>query len=76
MRSATLRPAGAIETGTRLSRLREPGLWQQKYVDRVAVLEDALDKAALEHFSLANDGIQRVTDVAGEMLQRAGWGGP
>jgi len=43
-----------------LSRLREPGLWQQKYVD----------------FSLANDGIRRVTDVAGEILQRAGWGGP
>ncbi len=26
-------PAGAIETGAELSRLREPGLWQQKYVD-------------------------------------------
>ena len=57
-------------------RAREPGFWQQKYVDRVAVLEDALDKAALEDFSLANDGTRRVTDVAGEILQRAGWGGP
>jgi hypothetical protein len=25
---------------------------------------------------LANDGTRRVTDVAGEILQRAGWGGP
>ena len=57
-------------------RAREPGFWQQKYVDRVAVLEDALDKAALEDFSLANDGTRRVTVVAGEILQRAGWGGP
>jgi hypothetical protein len=55
---------------------REPGFWQQKYVDRVAVLEDALDKAALEDFSLANDGTRPVTDIAGEILQRAGWGGP
>lgn len=57
-------------------RARERGFWQQKYVDRVAVLEDALDKAALEDFSLVNDGTRRITDVAGEILQRAGWGGP
>ena len=54
-------------------RAREPGIWQQKYVDRVAVLEEALDHAALEDFSVANDGSRPVTDVAREILQRARW---
>ena len=52
---------------------REPGIWQQKYVDRVAALEDVLDKAAVEDFSVVTDGSRRVTDVAREILQRAGW---
>ena len=54
-------------------RSREPGIWQQKYVDRVAVLEEALDHAALEDFSVVNDGSRPVTDVAREILQRARW---
>jgi hypothetical protein len=56
-------------------RAREPGIWQQKYVDRVAVLENALDKAAVEDFSASNDGTRPITDVASEILQRAGWAG-
>jgi adenylylsulfate kinase len=55
---------------------REPGSWQQKYVDRVEVLEDALDKAAVEDFAVANDGARPITEVAREILQRAGWIGP
>ena len=51
---------------------REPGIWQQKYVDRVVVLEDALDKAAVEDFAVANDGARPITEVAREILQRAG----
>jgi hypothetical protein len=57
-------------------RAREPGFRQQTYVDRVAVLETAHDNAALEAFSVANEGTRPLTDVAGEILQRAGWGGP
>jgi type II secretory pathway predicted ATPase ExeA len=57
-------------------RAREPGIWQQKYVDRVAVLEEALDHAALEDVSVVNDGSRPVTNVAREILQRAGWAPP
>jgi len=54
-------------------RLREPGMWQQQYVDRVAILDAALNRAGLEHFVVANDGSRAITDVAEEILQRAGW---
>jgi hypothetical protein len=54
-------------------RVREPGIWQQKYVDRIAILEDVLDKASVQDFSVVNDGSRPVTDVAREILQRAGW---
>jgi hypothetical protein len=54
-------------------RVREPGIWQQKYVDRVAVLEDRLDAAALESFRLLNDGARSITELGEEMLKRTGW---
>jgi hypothetical protein len=54
-------------------RLREPGIWEQKYVDRVEVLEAALDQAKVEDFSVVNDGTRPVTAVAREILQRTGW---
>jgi adenylylsulfate kinase len=53
-------------------RLREPGMYQQEFVGRVANLERRLDAAALEAFTLINDG-RPVTDVARELLVRAGW---
>ena len=57
-------------------RLRERGMCQQKYVARVGVLEAALDRAALEDFAVANDGSRPITDVAEEILRRAGWTPP
>ena len=45
---------------------------QAQLVDRVAALERILDAAALEDFSIVNDGVP-VTVVAREMLVRAGW---
>jgi hypothetical protein len=54
-------------------RVREPGIWQQKYVDRVAVLDARLDAAAVEHFSLMNDGTRSITELGEEMLKRTGW---
>jgi len=51
---------------------REPGMLQQQLVGRVAVLEALLDAAALEDFSLTNSR-RCVTDVARQMLVRAGW---
>jgi hypothetical protein len=62
----------SLETMQRRVRLREPGPFQQNFVARVAVLEDMLDRAQLEDFSIANeDG--SASDVAREMLVRAGW---
>jgi len=54
-------------------RAREPGVWREKYVGRVALLEETLDQAALEDFAVANDGGRPITEVAREILQRAGW---
>ena len=48
-------------------------MWREKYVGRVAPLEETLDKAAIEDFAVANDGGRPITEVAGEILQRAGW---
>jgi hypothetical protein len=53
-------------------RLREPGMLQAQFLARSAELELILQRAALEAFTVANDG-RSVTDVAREMLQRAGW---
>ena len=54
-------------------RQREPGMWQRRYVDRVAVLEARLDAAAVEDFCLSNDGIRSITDLGEEILKRTGW---
>ena len=54
-------------------RVREPGIWQQKYVDRVAVLEARLDAAAVENFRLLNDGARSITELGEEILKRTGW---
>lgn len=51
---------------------REPGMLQEQFVDRVAALESLLDQASLEDFTLVNDG-RPVTEVARDMLARAGW---
>jgi predicted kinase len=53
-------------------RVREPGMLQPQFVERVARLERILDSASLEDFALMNDG-RPVTGVAREMLVRAGW---
>ena len=45
---------------------------QQALVDRVLTLDAILDAVTLEDFSLTNEG-RSVTDVAREMLARAGW---
>ncbi len=53
-------------------RVREPGMLQQKFVTRVAELEASLDATGVEDFSVDNDS-GSVTDVAREVLVRAGW---
>jgi hypothetical protein len=71
-RTVVCRLRASLETMQRRVRLREPGLFQQKFVARVAELDAMLDRAQLGDFSIANeDG--SVTQVAREMLIRAGW---
>jgi hypothetical protein len=52
--------------------IREPGMLHDELVARVAHLETILDRARLEDFALANDD-RSVSDVATELLTRAGW---
>jgi dephospho-CoA kinase len=60
-----------LETMKERVRVREPGMHQEKFVARVVELERLLDAAALEDFTLTNIG--SVTDVARQMLVKAGW---
>ena len=61
-----------IDTMQPRVRMREPGIRQEEFVARVAQLEASLDAAGVEDFSVSNDG-RSVTDVARELLARAGW---
>jgi hypothetical protein len=51
---------------------RESGLLQQQYVDRVAKLNAILDNARLEDLTAINEN-RSLTEVAQEVLVRAGW---
>jgi len=53
-------------------KMRESGLLQQQFVDRVAILDAILDRAALEDFAVVNED-RFLGDVAQEMLIKAGW---
>ena len=53
-------------------RWREPGMFQKTFVERVAELDALLDAANLEEFTVTNHD-RPVSDVAIEMLSRAGW---
>jgi hypothetical protein len=66
------RLTAACDTMERRLRLREPGIHQDRFVMRSRMLQEALEAAKLEDFTVVNDG-RSVTDVAREVLQRAGW---
>lgn len=66
------RLTASIETMGQRVRSRDSGTLQQKYVERVAELNAMLDRAQLEDFSIVNEN-RSITDVAQEMLTRAGW---
>src|SRR5687767_1583099 len=69
---AICRLRAATETMQQRVRVREPGMLQDQFVRRVVELEAALDRAGIEDFSVEND-VRSVTEVAREMLVRAGW---
>lgn len=45
---------------------------RDRYVERVKMLDDALNHARLENFAVANEG-RLLTEVANEVLERAHW---
>jgi hypothetical protein len=51
---------------------RESGVGRGKYIERVAILNDTLDRAQLENLEVRNEG-RSLTEVATEVLERAGW---
>lgn len=66
------RLTATVQTMQNRVRLREPGMFQQEFVNRAATLNAVLDSAAVENFVVVNED-RSPTDVAEEMLHRAGW---
>lgn len=64
--------AGVDEMARRI-RLRETGMYQQRFVERSRLLHHVLEAAKLESFVVSNDG-RSITDVARDVLSAAGWG--
>ena len=60
------------ETMRRRIESREAGISRQEYVTRVSELDVILDRSRLEDFSVSNEN-RPLTDVALEMLVKAGW---
>ena len=53
-------------------RIREPGMLQAQFLARAEELEQLLDEARVEDFTVVNDQ-RSVTDVARQLLHQAGW---
>jgi hypothetical protein len=70
--SVVCRLTATVETMKRRVRLRDLGVSQREYVVRVAKLNVILDRARLENFAVTNEN-RSLTDVALEMLVKAGW---
>lgn len=66
------RLTASIETMERRVKTRESGVSQREYASRVAELNGVLDRARLEDFCVVNEN-RSLTEVAREMLVRAGW---
>ena len=71
-KATVCRLTAGIATMQQRVRARELGLLQQQYVERVATLDAILDRARLEDFAVINEN-RSVSDVAKEMLIKAGW---
>jgi hypothetical protein len=66
------RLTASIETMEQRIRMRELGISKGKYVARVAKLNALLDRARLEDFTVSSES-RPVTEIAHEMLVKAGW---
>ena len=66
------RLVAGIEVMEQRVRLRESGVSQSNYVARVSELNAVLDRAQLEDFTVTCEN-RSITDVAREILIKAGW---
>ena len=66
------RLTASIEAMEQRVKMRESGVSQREYVARVAKLNAILDRARLEDFTVVSEN-RSLTEVAHEMLVRAGW---
>jgi hypothetical protein len=66
------RLTAGIHTMQQRVKMRESGVMQREYVDRVAILDAILDRAQLEDFAVINEN-RSLSKVAQEMLRKAGW---
>ena len=66
------RLAASVETMQQRVQSRELGMCRNKYIERVAILNTALDRAELENFVVINEG-RPLPEIANEVLDRAGW---
>jgi hypothetical protein len=66
------RLTASIEAMKRRVETRDLGMMQHEYVARVAKLNLILDRARLENFAVINEQ-RSLSDVAYEMLVKAGW---
>jgi hypothetical protein len=66
------RLTASIATMQQRVKMRETGMLQQQYVDRVVILDAILDRATLEDFVVVNEN-RSLGDVAQETLIKAGW---
>ncbi len=53
--------------------IREPGMFQPEALARSGELADILESAKAEDFRVSNDKGRPITEVAREVLSRAGW---
>lgn len=66
------RLSASIEAMQQRVKMRESGVSRQEYVARVAKLNDILDRARLEDFTVTNEN-RSLNEVASEVLLKAGW---
>ena len=66
------RLTASIEAMERRVKMRESGVLQRQYVERVAALNAMLDRARLEDFTIINEN-RSLGEVAHEMLVNAEW---
>ena len=70
---AVCRLTAPVATMQERLRVREPGIWQPRFLARAEELNGILTAAAVEDFTVANGPDRDITEVAREVLERAAW---